>query len=171
MNIEYEILKEHSKQQVIRIASWIGNDKRRFAVLMDLLLHGEKKVVQRSAWIVGYCIEKNPALMIPWLGVLIKKVQEKNIHNAVQRNVVRSLQFIDIPKKERGRVANLCFNFLTSVESPIAVKALSMTVLANIAQHEPDLKKEIVLVISEMLPYGSAGIQSRGKKILHQFSR
>jgi hypothetical protein len=45
-----------------------------------------------------------------------------------------------------------------------------MTVLANIARAEPDLKHEIKLVIEEMLPLGSGGIISRGKKVLKQLS-
>lgn len=171
MIIEQEILKEHSKHQSVKIANWIGDDAERFAKLMDLFLNGEYRVVQRSAWIVSCCGEKYPRLLKPWLTKMLKKTKEDGVHDAVKRNVVRTLQFVDIPRSLQGTVANLCFDFLTSVDAPIAVKAFSMTVLANIAQKEPDLKKEIALVINEMLPYGSTGIQARGKKILKQLSQ
>ena len=170
MNLESEILKEHSKRQSVKIARWVGDDKKRFALLMQLFLNGEYRVVQRSAWIVSLCAEQYPALIKPWLSKMVKKAQEKNVHNAVQRNVVRVLQFVDLPPSLQGPAANLCFNFLQSSETPIAVKAFSMTVLANIAKKEPDLKREVTLVIEEMLPYGGAGICSRGKKVLQQLS-
>ncbi len=170
MNLELEILQEHSKRQVSKIASWIGNDEKRFAELMELFLTAEYQIVQRSAWIVSLCVEKNPDLITPWLSKVVRRAGEKDIHDAVKRNVVRTLQFVKIPRSLQGRVANLCFDFLQNVKEPVAVKAFSMTVLANIAADEPYLKQEIKLVIEQMLPYGSAGILSRGKKVLKQLS-
>src|SRR3972149_3193992 len=134
MNLESEILKEHSKKQAVKIVQWIGNNKKRFAQLMQLFLEGEYRVVQRLAWIVSLCAEQHPALVKPWLSRMIKKAQEKGVHNAVQRNVVRVLQFVELPTPLQGPAANLCFHFLQSPEAPIAVKAFSMTVLANIAK-------------------------------------
>jgi hypothetical protein len=45
-----------------------------------------------------------------------------------------------------------------------------MTVLANIAMEEPDLKDELKIVIEDGLPYGSAAYISRAKKTLKQLS-
>ncbi|MBI4810653.1 MAG: hypothetical protein HY800_04280, partial [Ignavibacteriales bacterium] len=60
MNLETEILKEHSKRQVVKIAGWIGSNRSRFRQLMELFLNGEPIVSQRCAWTVGYCGEKYP---------------------------------------------------------------------------------------------------------------
>jgi hypothetical protein len=171
MNIEFEILKEHSKRQTLKITRWIGDDESRFAELMKLFLSGEDVVVQRSAWIVSLCGERYPSLIKPWILKLVKRAGEKNVHDAVKRNVVRVLQYVEIPHAQQGRVANLCFDFLQDLKAPISVKAFSMTVLVNIAQHEPDLKHEIALVVEQMLPFGSAGIQSHGKKVLKQLAK
>ncbi len=168
MNLELEILKEHSKRQTMIIAKWIGGDETRFAQLMQLFLYGESLIVQRSAWIMSTCADHHPALIKPWLKKLIQKIKEPNVHNAVPRNILRILQFVDIPRPLQGIVTNICFDFLISKEIPVAIKAFSMTVLANIAQKEPDLKNEIISTIQIMLPYGSAGIQSRGRKVLKQ---
>ncbi len=170
MNLEFEIQKEHSKHQSVEIANWVGNDERRFAELMGLFLTGDYRIVQRSSWIVSLCVEQHPALITPWLSKTVNRAAEKNIHNAVKRNVVRLLQFVEIPRVLQGKVTNLCFDFLQDLKTPISIKAFSMTVLANIAKQEPDLKKEIKLVIEQMLPYGSAGIRSRGKKVLKLLS-
>ncbi|MDD8018902.1 MAG: hypothetical protein PHP42_11055 [Bacteroidota bacterium] len=171
MNIETEILKEHSKQQSMKIASWIGGNKDRFAELMELFLNGDYRITQRSVWIISLCVEQYPSLATPWLRKMIKKTQEADVHDAVKRNAVRLLQFVDIPRSLQGTVANLCFAFLQSADTPIAVKAFSMTVLANIAKQEPDLKYELKAVIDLMLPYSGAGIQSRGKKVLSQLAK
>lgn len=133
---------------------------------MELFLKGEYRVTQRSAWIVSGCAEKSPALIRPYLGKMIKRMQEPGVHNAVRRNVIRILQFIEIPDKLLGEVATVCFRYLGSPNEPIAVKVFSMTVLGNIAQKEPDLKNELGLVIGQQLSTGSMGFCSRAKKVM-----
>lgn len=167
-DLHRKIEKEHSKRNTAAIARWIGADRRRFALLMELFLNGDRRTVQRSSWILSCCVENHPELLLPWLTKVVDRASHSGIHNAVQRNVVRSLQFLAIPRRHQGRIANLCFQFLQSAETPVSVKAFSMTVLANIAAEEPDLKREIGLIIEEMLPYGSAGIRSRGHRILNR---
>lgn len=169
-DLRSEILKEHSKHQSAKIALWVGGNNVRFSKLMRLFLDDEPVVVQRSAWIISRCADKYPRLIDPWLKQLVHKMTDHDVHNAVPRNVLHILQFVDIPRSLQGVVANACFDFLSSKDTPIAIKAFSMTVLANIAEHEPDLKKEIKLVIEQMLPYGSGGIISRGRKVLKQLS-
>ncbi len=166
MILEDEIRREHSKRQVVRIMNWVGRDPDRFAELMVLFLKGEYRVTQRSAWAVMHCATRHPELVSPWLGPMIQKMQEPGIHVAVQRNVIRILQDIEIPKKFIGRVTDLCFCYLNDHQSPIAVKAFSITVLGNIAEHEPDLKRELKAILEQMLPYASAGIKVRVRNTL-----
>jgi hypothetical protein len=102
---------------------WIGNDKKRFALLMELFFHGEYCVTQRTAWIVSHCANMHPTLITPWLKPMIEKTKEPGVHDAVPRNVLRILESIEIPAKLLGIVTILCFDYLSSAESPIAVKA------------------------------------------------
>jgi hypothetical protein len=169
MNLEQEILKEHSKQNIVRLAQWIGNDKERFKLLMDLFLKGEYRATQLSAWLVSHVADQHPALLEPYLDKMLKRMMETGVHVAVKRNVLRILQFIEVPRRLYGKVAKLCFDFLKSNE-PIAVRVFSMTVLANIAQHEPDLKKELRLIIEQRMEWEGAAFQSRAKKILKELS-
>jgi hypothetical protein len=171
MDLEAEILREHSKRQALKIATWIGNDKRRFKELMELFLHGEYRVTQRSAWIISNCFDRHPQLVMPWLPRMLKKMQEPGVHDAVKRNIVRILQWVEIPEALLGTVATLCFEYLNSVDAPIAVKANSMTVLVNIAQREPDLKHELQAGIEQMLPFVGPALQARGRMALIQLNR
>ncbi len=166
MNLEAEILREHSKRQATRIAEWVGSDRKRFKQLMGLFLKGEYRVTQRSAWIVNICAEKHPVLIRPYIGKMIRRMQQPDVHDAVRRNVIRILQFVEIPRALLGTVATVCFNYLASPEQPIAVKVFSMTVLGNIARKEPDLKRELLLVIDQQLQYAGAGFRSRAKRVM-----
>jgi hypothetical protein len=54
----------------------------------------------------------------------------------------------------QGTVATLCFDYLSSLDAPIAVKSFSLTVLGRLAEIEPDLRRELGLTIRQILPYG-----------------
>jgi hypothetical protein len=176
MNLRTEILKEHSKHNTIRLANWVGVNTKRFKELMELFLNGEYRVTQRAAWIVRHCAEKHPdgsglrpKLIEPYLEPMLKRMMEAGVHVAVKRNVIGILQDIEIPRKLWGKVAKLCFDFLESNE-PIAVRVFSMTVLANIAKHEPDLKKELRLIIEQRMPWEGAAFNARARKVLKQLN-
>ena len=171
MNLREEILFEHSRKQTDRIVKWVGSNEKKFAELMNLFLKGEYRVTQRAAWSVCLCIEKKPLLAKPWLRKMILKTQEKNIHDAVKRNVLKIFSEIEIPKTLYGIVANSCFGFLMNAGEPIAVRVHAMTVLTKIAQVETALKNELRIIVEDLIYHESAGIKARGKKLLKELNK
>ena len=168
MNLRDEILKEHSKRQTVKIGRWVGNDPKRFKQLMELFLHGEYRVTQRSAWIVSYCGDAHPNLLKPWLAEMMKRMQQPSVHVAVKRNVLRFFSQVDIPKDLAGWMISMCFDELNSPASPIAVKVHAMTILANIAEKEREITRELVPMLDRMYPYAGAGIRARIRKTKKQ---
>jgi hypothetical protein len=168
MNLETEILKEHSKRQTVRIARWIGTDQKRFRQLMDLLLHGDRIVTQRAAWILSSCYDIHPRLITPWIPALLKKMQEPDVHDALKRNVVRILQCCEIPSSQLGTAATLCFEYLGAPHTPIAIRVNAMTVLQRIAEREPELKRELRTSIELMLPYAGAALRARARRVMKE---
>lgn len=168
MNLTRELLKEHSKAQATKICHYIGTDKKRFADLMDIFFHSDYRLNQRSAYVLNMCYDKQPRLVEPYISQLIQNLHNGGLHDTVKRNTVRILQFITLPEELMGEAADICFHYLRSSKEPIAIKAFSMTVLANICHTYPELKNELQPLIEDMLPHGSAGIKNRGEKILSQ---
>src|ERR1700747_3716244 len=142
MKLREEILKEHSKRQCLKIVAWVGDDKKRFAELITLMLNDEYRVAQRAAYPISYCVEKYPALIKPWFGKMIKKMGDKKAHDAVRRNALRILENVDIPEKYCGQLFEISNNYLHDLKEPIAVRAFSISVMCNIAKKYPDLKTE-----------------------------
>jgi hypothetical protein len=165
MELESEIRNLRSKQQVEKIVRWIGTNANRFAQIMKLFLHGDQDISRRSAWVVSHCGERHPELVKPWLKAIIKRIQEPNIDNAIQRSIMRVLQYAEIPKSVQGTVANICFNYISDTKTAIGPQAFAMTVLSNIAKREPDLLKELSIIVRQMLPYGTPAFRARAKKI------
>ena len=171
MDLRETILEEHSRAQSNKIIKWVGNDKARFAELVKLFLTDEYRVVQRAAWPMSDIGIKHPGLVKFYLGKFVKLLSNKEKHPAVSRNILRIMQFIDLPSKYHGEVVNICFEFLIKSEYPIAFKAFAMTVLANITKKEPELKRELKIVIEEMMKEGSPGIRARGRMVLKELNK
>ena len=166
MDLKKQLLKEHSKLNRDIIIRYVGNNPKRFAGLVAVYLAGPYRVTQRAAWPLSHCVEKNPKLIEPHLKKLLAFAVRPHVHVSVKRNTVRLLQFIDIPKKFQGSVADMCFNFLNDKKEAIAVQVFAMTVLANITKQQPELIDELRVIIKDRLPFASAGFKSRGRKIL-----
>ena len=171
MNIKETLLQEHSKTQMIKIVTYIGNDKKLFKELMKLMLTAEYLVEQRAAWAVSICIEKNKSLLNPWIGKLVKNLENKAIHDAVKRNTLRILQNIEIPEKNCGDLYDSCYAFLHNLKEPIAVRAFALTVLTNISKKYPELKIEILHSAESLLQCGIPALESRGKQTIKKLSK
>jgi hypothetical protein len=166
MNLKEALLKEHSKAQCDKIVRYIGNNKERFAELMKLFFKGEYRVTQRAAWPMSYCVRNHPTLIKPYLKKLIDNLEKPAQHDAVIRNSVRLLQDVEIPEDHHGRVMTICFNFIQSNETAVAIKAFSLTILKNLAKQYPEIIPEVKAIIEERWEHETAAFRSRAKKLL-----
>ncbi|HEV3412097.1 MAG TPA: hypothetical protein VG101_06445 [Puia sp.] len=157
---------EHSKKQTDRIVAWVGGDKERFKALIELFLKGEYRITQRAAWPLSYCVRAYPELIGPYYRQLLDNLGRKDIHVAVIRNTVRLLQDVIIPKRWHGRVMSICFDFVADVQTPIAVKAFSLTILSHLSADYPEIRGELKLIIEEQWEQSTPAFRSRAKKIL-----
>ena len=166
MDLQQLLKDEHSKKQTDRIVNYIGNDKDRFAQLIKIFFQGEYRITQRAAWPLSYCVRRHPELITPWFKPLLDNLARKDIHVAVIRNTVRLLQDVSIPKRYQGRVMNICFDFIQSPETPIAVKAFSLTILSHLSADYPEIAGELKLIIDDQWEHATPAFRSRAKKIL-----
>lgn len=171
MNLKTEILKEHSKAQCSKIVKWIGSSQQRFDELFGLFLSDEYRIVQRAAWPVSYCVDAHPKLISKHWKELIAYLKKPGLQDAVKRNSMRLMQDIELPEKYHGEIMDICFRYLESPAEAIAVRVFSLSVLANLAKHYPEIKAELKLIIEDQLPHQSSGFKSRAKKVLKQLEK
>jgi hypothetical protein len=171
MDLKKEILKEHSKVQAHKLVDYVGSNASRFKDLVETYLAGPYRVTQRASWPLSIIAEHHPELFAPHLKKLLDFLTKPGIHDSVKRNTMRLLQFIDIPKRNYGQVAELGFEYLQSKKEPVAVKVFAMTVLSRIVKDEPDLRIELKMIIEDQLPYSSAAFISRSKKVLKEIDK
>lgn len=155
-----------TKAQRDRIIRYVSSQQR-FDELLAVFAKGPYRITQRAAWPLSYCVQHKPEFLAKHFATVVKMLETTNLADAVKRNLLRTLQFVQIPTRHQGRIANCCFIFLTSNE-PTAIKVFAMTVIANLAQENRELKNEIIPIIESQLPFGSAGFISRARKVLKQ---
>jgi hypothetical protein len=168
MDLTKQLLQAHTKANCLRVVRHVGNNAERFAELVQIFLKGPYRITQRAAWPLSYCIEEHPTLLKPHFGKILAAVAKPDAPVAVKRNVMRLLQFVDVPNRWQGKVVQLAFSLLQNRKETVAVQVFAMTVLANIAKRQPELGAELRVIIEDMLPFGSAGFRSRGMKVLWQ---
>jgi hypothetical protein len=168
MNLREQILSEHSKSNALLMSNWIGNNPERFEALMHLFLKDNHKVIQRIAWVLSLVADKNPELIVPYLGDILAVSAQANIHVAVRRNVTRICQKFPIPQNQHEAIINLCFKWLINPKEAVAVRCFSMEILCKLSQIYPDLKNELVNIIEDALMHQelTPGFISKSKRSL-----
>ena len=120
----------------------------------------------RALWMVDKIHDKHPELVIPYLPEMTDFVlTTKNASK--KRHLLKLISLHSIPEDKTAILLNYCIDVFTSASEPVAVRVHAMQILFNIALKEPDFAGELTdLIEHEIEFYGSAGITSRGRRLL-----
>ncbi len=172
MNLREAILQEHSRAHTLAISQWVGDNPKRIDALMQLFMHDEYRVVQRTAWIVSYVARAQPGLMAPYLPAMIQRMQDNTTHVAVKRNELRILQDVELPEPLHGELMHTCFDLVINPAETIAVRAFALGILGRLALVYPEIRNELLLVIEDLQTQDpTAGLRSKTRQVLHMLQR
>lgn len=171
MDLRVALSKSSTKDNLRKIAEYVGNSAIRFKALVEVYQGGPYRITQRAAHVISLCVENHPNLVAPHLRAILAMLETQDVSVAVQRNTMRLLQYCEIPRRFHGMLIDRCFGYVSDRRIPIAVRAFSMTVLHRLIEKEPDLKKELQIILEDELPYASPAFASRARKILQKTER
>jgi hypothetical protein len=147
MEIKQLLLAEHSKRQNLIIVRLIGDSQQKFDQLLRIYLSGETLAAQRGAWAMSECVKAYPSLAEKHLKKILEHITQPELHQAIKRNGIRVFQFISIPDAISGMLAHVCFKFLHSPEESLAVRAISIKLLAGLCKQHPELTNKFTEVM------------------------
>lgn len=168
MDIAKELAKGHFRTITSKVVEYVGNNNARFKVLVNLFFQGPYRITQRASWPLGIIASRHPALILPYLGRLVKFIEKEGVHDAVKRNSFRILQFTDIPKSKHASLIDLCFRTLENSDEAVAIRVFAMTTLSRIIRGYPELQNELRIIIEDELPYAKPAFRSRGLRTLKE---
>lgn len=162
-----ELLKENSRYNVNRIVRMVEEDPDLVRELVSFSIQNNVVLSMRASWVLTHCYDSMPEIIQPYIDELVKATPHLP-HTGSRRNILRILMCEPIPEELQVFLFDHCLQWIVSKKEPIAVKANAMEILYNIAMEQPDLKNEVIPVILDIIPNGSMGVISRGKKILRK---
>lgn len=168
MNLKKRLELGQSKSQTNEIVEYVDGRRDRFNLLVEAYKKGPFRLTQRAAWPLTICVKKWPYLLDPHFKTLLEFLHDPHVHDAFIRNTVRLLQFVDVPKRFQGEVADCCFRYIQDRKVAIAIRVFSMTVLNNITRGMPELRNELKLILEDQVLQSSAAFRSRGRKVLKE---
>ncbi len=137
-------------------------------LIMDKVLDESQHENWRAAWMVDKIHDRHPDLVLPYLPVMTEFVLITKSAGK-KRHLLKLISLHDIPEEKMALLLNFCFEVYTNSTEPVAVRVHAMQILFNIAQKEPDFTGELInLIENEIELHGSAGIASRGRKLLEK---
>jgi hypothetical protein len=170
MELREEILAENSRKQGLKVAGWIGNDKKRFSRFLDIFLYDDYRTTQLAAHILSFIADKHPELIEDNFRPIFNRMFDEGVHTAVKRNVLRILQFVNIPEDLHAKVVNVCMDYMADPNETVAVRCFSMTILSRLTEQYPDLKSELSAVIKTRMKDVSGGLKVRAREVLKQLT-
>jgi len=153
------------------IAIYITEHPELIETLMNIALTDCPDTSWRAAWTADKIHEHHPELIVPYLPAMINFAL-KTADSGKKRHLLKLISLHPIAEDDMARVLHFCIEIFTSAAEPIAVRVHAMQILFNIAQKEPDFTGELIDLIEHEIEYhGSAGIKSRGRKLLEKLCK
>jgi len=143
----------------------VGASEERFESLLDISLHDKDPLAWRAAWIVDGSDETFPGLARNYISSIVQSLPEIESKGCL-RSLLRMLCRYKIAEEKQGILIDLCFKYLVSELYPVAVKVHAMQIIYNHALIYPELKEELVTVISDQMGNNSVGFKSRGMRLI-----
>lgn len=169
MDLTSELLKENSVGNINSVTQYFIDHPEELESLISLVDHKNVKVKNRASWVLSKLGEKIPSRVATFYNQLFDIVAQTD-SGTIRRNLMRGLQFLEIPEELEGRTIDLCLLLLQDKNQPIAVKAIALTISSGIALKYPEFSGELESIIMEQLPYASPGFKHRANKILRQIT-
>ncbi len=158
-----EISRKHSNE----IAKMTRENAMLFDELWALAVSDEVLVNWRAAWVIKRIWEESPELVSPHLSNM-RRALARIKQDGVKREFLKMILENPLPddEEELGILLKYCYDWLASPLKPIAVRAHSMEILFQISVQIPAITPELKTTIEVAMQEGSAGMVSRGRKIL-----
>lgn len=102
--------------------------------------------------ILAILAERSLACVEPYIGKFLKIAAHPNATPPLRRQLMHTMIFIRIPKNLDEAAINLSFPLLRDRTELIAVRVFAMAVLANQRLTYPDLKNELITLLSKSYP-------------------
>jgi hypothetical protein len=155
-----------SWENIALLVRYIADYPEHLDIIMNKVFDDSSPENWRAAWMVDKIHEQHPELVFPYLQAMTDFVLITQ-NTGKKRHLLKLISLNDIREENMALLLNYCIEVFTNAAEPIAVRVHAMQILFNISQKEPDFSGELIeLIENEIELHGTAGLFSRGRKLL-----
>lgn len=124
-----------------------------------------------ASWILNHYVDNHNLAVEDYLNEAVDLLPHIK-RSGLLRLVLRLFVITPNWKIEKlGLLLDFCINTLTDMTIPVGVKTHAMSIIDRIAESEPEIREEVLLVVEEIYPYLSTGGKNRAGKIIKKYKR
>ncbi|MFN2128070.1 MAG: hypothetical protein ACK2TU_09460, partial [Anaerolineales bacterium] len=120
----------------------------------------------RAARVIALCTEKEPGMITPFVDRIVTALPNFKVEG-VKRGFLKLLcdKSLIIDEKNLGILTDLSFTWLADPKEAIAIRYYAMDILSRVASSYPEIKTELLEIISSISEENSAALHSKIKKL------
>ncbi|MDC1021903.1 hypothetical protein OAQ85_00555 [Schleiferiaceae bacterium] len=166
---EFSIDKDQVYREWIK---WATENPEKLQEVMERAFNGNDTERKRASWILHHVSDRRPELFYVKEKMMIDQLEHTETQAEI-RFILRYYSKYRLPRHEEreGVLADYCFKVLMIPNDAVAPQVYSMSVLHKLTIRYPELAHELEESIRWALENGSAGMISRGNKILQDLQR
>lgn len=167
--------KTLKKTEVQKLAQVVAADPLLVRRLFDLTFHKQPEVAFRAAWILEHVAEGHSEQFAPLKADFLKAFPGQD-HQSCRRHYLNILLHLRNkgalpPELEIDPLIEVAFQWLIDEKVPVAVQVQCISLLLAFVDREPWIAEELSAQTEFLMKNGSAGMVSRGRKVLKSLAK
>ena len=160
--------KHCSTNEALMAAARVLEDPECFTDLFKGLSHERSLVRMRSAYAVSLVADVRPDLLQPLKNDFFDRLAAPDNSHLARACMIKTLPHLQLSKDDIGLIKDMLLDFLHSNSS--IVKTFSLQLLADFADHHPDMRSEVMPLLWDAVENGTPAMRARTRKLLKGFS-
>lgn len=166
-NIYHDLLSDSSKRTAEKAAMFVGSCEEKFYELLQIAVSEPYPIAMRAARVVHWVSKNNPFLIDPYHDILVNSIKYSKI-DGVKRSFLKV--FVDNVNVNNltkvPEIIDICIELITNTKESFAVKCYSIDLLLKIAEKEPLIHNEVLLVLEQFHDFKSKALAQKVNKII-----
>jgi hypothetical protein len=164
MTLLDNLLFEHSKKNIVKIATEIKSNANKIDELIDLICKDDIIYSARASWVFSQIHKHDGALNENHYKRIIGFLERTKI-DGIKRNLLSAFETKIGTHNYLGSLINNCFKIIISTNEGVSVKVYSMQIIANACIEFPELKSELLAAIENEINKNTISFKARALRI------
>jgi len=167
-----DLLADSSKRTIDIAVSFVGEDPDLFQKVYEFALEDKGPLAMRAARVVSQTSLQYPEIFVPFVNDLIPKLRDFKT-DGLKRELAKAISHLslNIDEEKLSILLDTSFSWFNDPNETVAVKVYALDIIYRISEIYPELKPELIFTLENQMPRFSAGMKSRGKKMLNKLYR